>query len=157
MIAVIFRPLGTQAISVISMRPASLAERRLAHDQGASSYFVPGQGYSKEDWDAVSDNPEWTEEDFRNARPFAEVFPELVRSMRNEERRRGLPRTKEAISIRLDIDLAQKLRASGPGWQSRVNQALREWLEKTQQRPRNATKNRASTHCSVFSSHSRSA
>lgn len=95
------------------------------------SDFVPGQGYSKEDWDAVSDNPEWTEEDFRNARPFAELFPELVRSMRNDERRRGLPRTKEAISVRLDIDLVEKLRASGPGWQSRVNQALREWLEKT--------------------------
>ncbi|MFN3671125.1 MAG: BrnA antitoxin family protein [Bosea sp. (in: a-proteobacteria)] len=93
--------------------------------------FEPGHGFSKEDWDEVSDNPEITAEEFAAMRPFAEVFPELVRSMRNEERRRGLPRTKEAISIRLDIDLVEKLRASGPGWQSRVNQALREWLEKT--------------------------
>jgi uncharacterized protein (DUF4415 family) len=35
------------------------------------------------------------------------------------------------ISIRLDIDLVEKLHASGPGWQSRVNQALRDWLERT--------------------------
>lgn len=92
--------------------------------------FVPGQGYSKEDWDAVSDNPEWTEEDFRRARPFSEVFPDLAASIREELRKRGPARTKEAISIRLDMDLVEKLRATGPGWQSRVNDALREWLEK---------------------------
>jgi hypothetical protein len=39
--------------------------------------FKPGQGYTKEDWDAVADNPEWTAEDFAKAKPFAEVFPEL--------------------------------------------------------------------------------
>jgi uncharacterized protein (DUF4415 family) len=89
--------------------------------------FVPGQGYTKEDWDAVSDNPEWTEEDFKNAKPFAEVFPDLAEAIR----KRGPARTKEAISIRLDIDLVEKLRATGPGWQSRVNDALREWLEKS--------------------------
>jgi uncharacterized protein (DUF4415 family) len=74
--------------------------------------FKPGQGYTKEDWDAVqspeltdeqmakakpfaeafpdlaaaihevSDNPEWTREDFAKARPFAEVFPELAASIR---------------------------------------------------------------------------
>jgi hypothetical protein len=44
--------------------------------------FKPGQGYSKEDWDAVADNPEWTKEDFAKAKPFAEVFPELVASIR---------------------------------------------------------------------------
>lgn len=93
--------------------------------------FVPGQGYSKEDWDAVSDNPEWTAEDFRKARPFSDVFPDLAASLREEIRKRGPTRTKEAISIRLDMDLVEKLRATGPGWQSRVNDALREWLEKS--------------------------
>ncbi len=33
--------------------------------------------------------------------------------------------------LRLDIDLVRKLRASGPGWQSRVNEALREWIDKS--------------------------
>lgn len=92
--------------------------------------FVPGQGYSREDWDAVSDNPEWTEEDFRRARPFSDVFPDLAASVREEIRKRGPMRTKEAISIRLDMDLIERLRATGPGWQSRVNDALREWIEK---------------------------
>jgi hypothetical protein len=44
--------------------------------------FKPGQGYTKEDWDAVADNPKWTAEDFARARPFAEVFPELAASIR---------------------------------------------------------------------------
>jgi hypothetical protein len=34
----------------------------------------------------VSDNPEWTKEDFATAKPFAEVFPELAASIR---KRRG--------------------------------------------------------------------
>jgi uncharacterized protein (DUF4415 family) len=60
-----------------------------------------------------------------------EALPELYAALQEEIRKRGPARTKEAISIRLDIDLVQKLRASGPGWQSRVNEALREWLEKS--------------------------
>jgi uncharacterized protein (DUF4415 family) len=35
---------------------------------------------------------------------------------------------KEQVAIRLDQDLVGALRASGPGWQTRVNVALKEWL-----------------------------
>ena len=89
--------------------------------------FKPGQGYTKADWDEVLDNPEWTPTDFANARPFAEVFPELAASLR----KRGPARTKEAVSIRLDTEIVAKLRASGPGWQSRVNDALRRFVDET--------------------------
>ena len=89
-----------------------------------SKTYQPGQGYSQADWDAV-DSPELTDVELRRARPFAEVLPELAAAIR----KRGPARTKEAVSIRLDIDLVQKLRASGPGWQSRVNEALRRYLE----------------------------
>jgi uncharacterized protein (DUF4415 family) len=37
--------------------------------------------------------------------------------------RRAAP--KEAISLRLDPDVLQHFRAGGPGWQSRINAALR--------------------------------
>jgi uncharacterized protein (DUF4415 family) len=43
--------------------------------------------------------------------------------------RRGRPPSeapKQAVTLRLDADLVQKLRASGKGWQTRVNDALRE-------------------------------
>lgn len=44
--------------------------------------FESGRGYTKEDWEAVSDNPEWTEADFRAAKPFAEALPELAGKIR---------------------------------------------------------------------------
>jgi hypothetical protein len=43
--------------------------------------FKPGQSYTREDWDAVADNPEWTAEDFARAKPFVEVFPKLAASI----------------------------------------------------------------------------
>ena len=62
--------------------------------------FVPGRGYSREDWDAVSDNPEWTEEEFRKARPFAEVFPELAESIRRTRGRPALANPKRQVTLR---------------------------------------------------------
>ena len=36
--------------------------------------------------------------------------------------------TKEQVAIRLDQDVLGAFRAGGPGWQTRVNAALKEWL-----------------------------
>jgi uncharacterized protein (DUF4415 family) len=87
--------------------------------------FEPGHGYTKEDWDAV-DSPELTEEQLAQARPFAEVFPELAEKMRrNIGGRPKLENPKKAISIRLDADVIEKFKRTGPGWQARMNDALR--------------------------------
>src|SRR5690348_207368 len=83
-------------------------------------------GYTLQDWNDVSDNPEWTAEDFAKAKPLAEALPDLHASI---AKRRGPVRTKTPVSIRLDDDLVAKLRSSGPGWQARVNDALRRWID----------------------------
>lgn len=85
--------------------------------------YRPGRGYTKADWDAVSDNPEWTKEDFAKARPFAEVFPELAALIR----RRGPQKapTKKLVSLRLDSDLLDSYRKAGKGWQTKLNDDLR--------------------------------
>jgi uncharacterized protein (DUF4415 family) len=50
-------------------------------------------------------------------------------------RRRGRPVgsvqafTKQPVKLRLDPDVLQGLRASGRGWQTRVNDVMREWLK----------------------------
>lgn len=46
---------------------------------------------------------------------------------RAQRRARGLQKTetKQAVSIRLDADVLARLRATGKGWQSRVNEILR--------------------------------
>jgi uncharacterized protein (DUF4415 family) len=46
-------------------------------------------------------------------------------------KKRGRPvgsGTKEQVAIRLDRDVLSAFRSSGPGWQTRMNEALRDWL-----------------------------
>ena len=38
--------------------------------------------------------------------------------------------TKEQVAIRIDKDVLTAFRAGGPGWQTRMNAALRDWLKK---------------------------
>ncbi|MFA4995440.1 MAG: BrnA antitoxin family protein [Bdellovibrionales bacterium] len=70
------------------------------------------------------DNPAWTAADFSRARPALEVVPNLVAAY---ERTRGRPvgRKKEVISLSVDKDVLAALRASGAGWQTRVNNLLK--------------------------------
>lgn len=79
--------------------------------------------YTAEDEAAVMDSPEWTEEDFAQAKRGRDVLPAGFLA-----KRRGRPpadETKEAISIRLDRDVIAAFKASGDGWQGRMNDALR--------------------------------
>jgi uncharacterized protein (DUF4415 family) len=39
--------------------------------------------------------------------------------------KRGVPVSKESVSIRLDSDLIAHFQEDGPGWQERINDALR--------------------------------
>lgn len=51
--------------------------------------------------------------------------------------RRGRPpgsSKKESTTIRFDKDVLDAFKADGPGWQSRMNSALREWLREHAQR-----------------------
>lgn len=60
----------------------------------------------------------------RTSRPAAEVVPETVEAYR---RSRGRPAgsNKQSISLRLDKDVIEHFRATGPGWQARINDALK--------------------------------
>jgi uncharacterized protein (DUF4415 family) len=76
---------------------------------------------------ADPDAAEWTEEDFARARPAAEAMPAAVYQALVERRRRGPQKapTKQMVAIRLDRELVNRLRATGPGWQGRANDLLR--------------------------------
>jgi uncharacterized protein (DUF4415 family) len=80
-----------------------------------------------------AENPEWTEEDFRRARPLLEVLPkEVVDAIRRYRGQRGPQKApkKKLISLRVDQDVVEAYRASGRGWQTRANDALRAFLQK---------------------------
>lgn len=75
--------------------------------------------------------PEITREMLREMRPLREADPELLARIQAEQKKRGRGpgrpkgRTKKPVSISLDQDLLEKLRKSGAGWQTRVNDLLR--------------------------------
>jgi len=75
------------------------------------------------------DNPEWTEADVARGRPMSD-FPALAATFPNGGKPRGRPKgsatsEKSLVSLRLDNDVLERFRASGPGWQRRVNEILR--------------------------------
>jgi uncharacterized protein (DUF4415 family) len=82
-----------------------------------------------------SDSPELTKEWFVNAKPAKAVLPSLFDKKTSAQLlapKRGRPplmTTKEHINIRLDADVLSAFKKSGTGWQTRVNDALRDWLK----------------------------
>jgi uncharacterized protein (DUF4415 family) len=72
------------------------------------------------DYDEI---PELTDEWFESA--DFKIGDKLIRRGRPK-----LDRPKKPVTLRLDADLLDGLRATGPGWQTRVNEALRDWLGK---------------------------
>jgi uncharacterized protein (DUF4415 family) len=79
--------------------------------------------YTKADWDAVH-SPELTKEEMVRARPFAEVFPDLARSIK-KGRGPGKKPTKRLVSLRLSPDVLDHFKAKGPGWQTKIDETLR--------------------------------
>ena len=70
-------------------------------------------------WTDPDDAPDLTQSPFREKMAAAPV-------------RRGRPPAqapKERLTIRLDPDIVARFKADGPGWQSRINAALRAWME----------------------------
>ena len=79
------------------------------------------------------DAPELSRQWFDQARPASEVLPEIFPAKLAADmlapKRSGRPRKeqpKEAVKLRIDPDVMAVLRATGPGWQTRVNTILRE-------------------------------
>jgi len=99
------------------------------------------------------ENPELTDEWFARARPAREVLPPslyaaltdkskpaVFRHVTDAEhaerveaiRKRGRPKSeapKEKINVRISPDVLAALRATGRGWQTRINALLREAVE----------------------------
>jgi uncharacterized protein (DUF4415 family) len=74
------------------------------------------------------DNPEWTKADFARAKGPEHLPPEVLAAFPKTQVNRGgrpkLDRPKLPISARLDASVVEHLRASGEGWQTRMNDAL---------------------------------
>jgi uncharacterized protein (DUF4415 family) len=78
------------------------------------------------------DNPEWTEEDLAAARPASELLLELIGEKATQDlMRRGRGRPQKPVkkinqTLRLDADVVEAYRQEGKGWQTRINEVLRQ-------------------------------
>jgi uncharacterized protein (DUF4415 family) len=75
------------------------------------------------------DNPAWSEEDFARAKPALDVLPSVLAAVLPRRRgQRGPQRepAKQLVSLRIDRDVVARFRATGNGWQTRVNEALKQ-------------------------------
>ena len=70
----------------------------------------------------------WDSED-EDDRPL--THEEMQAGIEAYRRQRGRPTgsDKESTTIRFDRDVLAAFRAGGPGWQTRMNAALRDWLK----------------------------
>lgn len=72
-----------------------------------------------------------TDEDLAQFRPAYEVIPEFVAKMMRQKRGRPPAETpKKQVTLRLDQDVVDHFKAGGPGWQTRINDALRNVAKK---------------------------
>ena len=70
------------------------------------------------------ENPEWTDKMFKEAKPASEVMPKIIG--------RGKQKTpvKVSTTIRLSNEVITHFKASGKGWQSKIDSVLKEYVSK---------------------------
>ncbi len=95
-------------------------------------------------WVDPDDAPEWSQEQFDRAEIAigGEVVSPAQGTLR---RRRGRPKKADAkvhIHIRLSPQVLGHFRSTGPGWQTRIDEVLRRWVERRRKEQRPQTKRR---------------
>jgi len=71
------------------------------------------------------ENPEWTDASAARALPADQVHPPHVLGALVRKPGRPKGASKEQVTLRIDHDILARFRATGAGWQSRINEALR--------------------------------
>lgn len=93
-------------------------------------------------YDEIAENTPLTDEELAQFRPLREVMPpefvEMVLAHQAEQAKLGKVRpprgkqiapTKEAVNIRLSPEVLKAFRATGKGWQTRINDVLLKYVQ----------------------------
>jgi uncharacterized protein (DUF4415 family) len=84
-----------------------------------------------------------TEADFARAEPMREVMPQVVEAMKRGRGRPKSPSPKARVSLRLDRDVVAAYKATGEGWQTRINDTLAQAINLKRTNPRRKAEKRA--------------
>lgn len=72
--------------------------------------------------------------DFKALRPAQQAHPQLVEAYRKRQGERGPQKApiKARVTIRLDAEVAAFFKEAGEGWQTRLNQVLKDYVRDQQ-------------------------
>ena len=124
----------TPTVTLRHQKRGRLDERRYARRPAGPSGCSP-RG-------TPDDTPNTIAEWFAKASPAGDVLLELLGNDAAREMlkpKRGWPasaKPKEHVNIRLDADVVGAFKDSGAGWQTHINNALREWLKAPSEIPK---------------------
>ena len=110
---------------------ASAKSTKRARTPGTLEGIRPGESLDDFEKRVGDDIPELTEEDFARARPIDD-FPDLKAALERARGQRGPQKApvKDRVGLRLDHEVVEHFRATGPGWQSRINDILVEHVKR---------------------------
>ena len=74
---------------------------------------------------ADADNPPLADENFAKMRPAVKAAPEIVARYRGQRGPQKSKPVKTQLTLRLDREVVEHFKASGPGWTARINEVLR--------------------------------
>lgn len=130
-LAFVFRRNAVRAISL-----------RRAHEQEIQKMLRKNKGLSEDGAtfmrDGIvfdEDNPEWTDETFARSVPVEELPPEQLALLLDafpKTKLRGAQKapTKVPVSLRLSREVVDHYKATGDGWQTRIDDALKDLIKK---------------------------
>jgi uncharacterized protein (DUF4415 family) len=113
---------------------ANVKDTRRGRIPGTLDGMLPGETLDDFEKRVGDDIPELTDEDMARARPLSD-FPELAVALENARLalrgQRGPQKaaTKERVGLRLDATVVEHFRATGPGWQTRINDILADYVK----------------------------
>ncbi len=81
------------------------------------------------------ENPEWTEEDFARAKKLSDLPEEEQRILKGIMEETAAKK----VAVPLPREIVKKMQATGEGWEQRVEEAVRQWLERHAKRRRMAS------------------
>jgi len=76
-----------------------------------------------------TDNPAWTTAEAATATSLSALPPTLQTKLARRARGAQIAPTKERVTIRLSANVVETFRATGAGWQTRMDAALQGWIK----------------------------
>ncbi|HEX4160299.1 MAG TPA: BrnA antitoxin family protein [Rhizomicrobium sp.] len=117
------RRTSRRSASAGGMSGSSVFGRRI---KGRSDFMAQNKKRIRRD----KDIPEMAAADFAGAKKLRTAMPKVVETMKRGRGRPKSPAPKQRVSLRLDPRIVAGWKATGEGWQSRVNDVLAAALPK---------------------------